>query len=85
MPFHRLMGCRVFFIATLCSLVSIARAAETFTHTYKGDNYTDTGGGPYTTSMSISGSFAFACPLTSNLTNFNALPNIISFTLTDVV
>lgn len=71
--------------AISCSLVSTAQAATTNTYTYVGDNYTDAGGGSYTTSMSVSGSFTFSSPLASNLSNFDALPSIVSFTFADGV
>jgi len=80
---HHFLTFSLLSAAVMCSLVSTARAAATYT--YVGDNYTNAGGGSYTISMSVSGDFTFASPLASNLSNFNALPSIVSFTLTDGV
>ena len=57
MSLERSMASSMLSITVLCCLVSAAGASVTYI--YVGDNYTTAGGGPYTTSMSVSGSFTF--------------------------
>jgi len=83
MSLERSVASAVLSVAVLCSLVSAVGASVTYIYT--GDNYTTAGGGAYNTSMSVSGSFTFASALGINLSNFDALADVVSFTFEDGV